>query len=141
MTKTSHRGLYITASLLWLIAGSKVLSIAYEVWDLASYAKLYWAFGAYIFFALGIFPRVVAKNIRAIQQSGQERLPIYRCFTPSSWAVMAFMIALGIALRYSGWVDFTFIAGFYTGLGIALIGSIRTYLMLIFAARSGNNKL
>lgn len=140
MTKISHRGLYIIASLLWLVAGAKVLYIAYGVWNHASSAKIYWAFGAYIFFALGIFPRVVAKNIKVIQQSGREFLPIYRCFTPSSWAIMAFMMTLGIALRYSGFVSYTFIAGFYTGLGIALVGSIRTYLMLIFAPRSSNNQ-
>lgn len=138
----SRRTLYIVAALLWLVAGSNVALIGYKAWPQATGEHLYWLVGAWLFFYFGIFPRVVARNISALEQSERELHPLYRCFTPSSWFVMLFMISLGVGLRYSGWVGANFIAGFYTGLGLSLIGAIRFYIHIIISSgrrRSGTN--
>lgn len=90
--------------------------------------KIYWALGAYFFFAVLIFPRVVRKNILAVEKRPGELHPWYACFTPSSWAVMLFMICFGIAFRVFALASMTFISGFYLGLGIGLISATRPYI-------------
>lgn len=128
MMQCRRRTLYIISTFFWLFAAVKVLSIAWYAWDAGEASKVYWAFGAYFFFAVLIFPRVVRKNILEIQQRIGDLHPWYTCFTPRSWAVMFFMMALGISLRVFDLVSMTFIAGFYSGLGLGLLSATRPYI-------------
>lgn len=129
LSKTfSLRTLYLTASAFWIFGGIKVLLIAHGVWHLATGSHLYWLVLAFLFFNLWVFPRVARQNIQAIKDSGADRLPLYRCFTKQSWIVMLCMMTFGIVFRYSGLASYDFIAGFYTGLGVSLIGVTRVYL-------------
>lgn len=45
-----------------------------------------------------------------------------------TWLTMLFMILLGAGVRHSAWVGDSFIAGFYSGLGLSLLLSIRFYI-------------
>lgn len=126
-----RKTLYLLSIVFWLFAAVKVLGIAWHSWDLGESSKIYWALGAYFFFAVLVFPRVVRKNIQAIQQRSGELYPWYACFTPSSWAVMCFMMCFGIAFRAFQLASMTFIAGFYFGLGVGLISATRPYILLL----------
>lgn len=139
MFRLQRKTLYIISIAFWLFAALKVLGISWHAWDMGAAAKIYWAVGAYLFFAVLIFPRVVQKNILAIQQRPEERLPWYRCFTPSSWGVMAFMMALGISIRAFELASMTFISGFYLGLGMALASATRGYIVQLLG-KSGERK-
>lgn len=128
MLKTSRLWRAVFASLLWLISGSKVLGIAFGAWSQTNHYSVYiWLIGAWIFFHILIFPPVVKRNLAYLMER-KALHPIYLCFRPATWLIMLFMMTLGIGLRYSGWVSDNFIAGFYTGLGIALLGCMRYYL-------------
>lgn len=135
MLLLKRRTIYVVSIAFWLFGAFKVLGIAWHAWDAGSSAKIYWAIGAYIFFAVLVFPRVVKKNILEIEQREGELLPWHSCFTPKSWAIMIFMMCLGICIRifYS---NMTFISGFYTGLGIGLISATRQYFQYLFASKS-----
>lgn len=129
LSKTfSLRTLYIVASAFWIFGGIKVLLIAHGVWHLSTGSRMYWLLLAFFYFNFWVFPRVAKENIQAIQATGKSRLPIYRCFTKKSWIIMVCMMTFGIVVRYSGYASYDFIAGFYTGLGISLIGVTRVYL-------------
>ena len=60
-------------------------------------------------------------NRSDIRSDPSDRLPIWRFFNGSSWAVMAVMMGGGMALRLSHLVPDWAIAFFYSGLGLALL--------------------
>lgn len=131
MINISRRGLYGLATTLWLFAGAKVLVIAYTGWRAIEHSQwlpYVWLGVSLMFFSLLVFPRAVPPNVIYIESLGAEsRHPFYRCFKPTTWGIMAFMMTLGITLRHSGLVTDEFVAGFYTGLGVSLILAIRFY--------------
>lgn len=131
MIKISQRGLYILAIVLWLFAGTKVLAIAYTGWKAIdpNWITYMWMGVSFVFFSLLVFPRAVPPNVAYVGAlSVEHRHPFYKCFKPTTWGIMAFMMTLGITLRLSGWVTDDFVAGFYTGLGVSLILAVRFYL-------------
>lgn len=130
----THRQLYGLAALLWLIAGVNVLRIGLVNWPSETniLVSILWLIGSLAFFAGFIFPRVVKRNLSALGQRAEGTLRWYQCFTPSSWIIMAGMITLGITLRALDLVPHSFVTGFYTGLGLALILSTYPYLRLLF---------
>lgn len=132
----SRRGLHVLAASIWLFAGTKVLAVAASVPRDLGWVALLWFAVALVFFSGFIFPRVVRRNIGAVESSQATRLPFYRCFLPSSWIIMPVMMTLGIGLRMSGWVGHEFILGFYTGLGLSLVLAVRFYLRPIFSDRT-----
>ena len=121
----THRQLYGLAALLWLIAGVNVLRIGLVNWpsETNTLVSILWLIGSLAFFEGFIFPRVVKRNLTALGQRAEGTLRWYQCFTPSSWIIMAGMITL---------VPHSFVTGFYTGLGLALMLSTYPYLRLLF---------
>ena len=130
----THRQLYGLAALLWLIAGVNVLRIGLVNWPSETniLVSILWLIGSLAFCAGFIFPRVVRRNLIGLAERAEGTLRWYQCFTPSSWIIMAFMIALGITLRALDLVPHSFVTGFYTGLGLALMLSTYPYLRLLF---------
>lgn len=130
LTNPSRSGLYRLASLLWVIAGANVLRIGLVAWRSTGSTLwvVLWLIVSLGFFAGFIFPRVVRRNLAFLHSLPTERLRWWHCFSPSSWIVMAGMIALGVTVRLLHLVPDSFIAGFYTGLGASLIQAITPYL-------------
>ena len=87
---------------------------------------LLWLAASFAFFALFIFPRVSRRNLDYV--AGLEAPYLWQCFSPRSWLIMAFMIALGVSIRSLGLAPDSFIAGFYCGLGSALLLAALPYL-------------
>lgn len=120
----SKRGLYWTAIGLWLFSGAKVLSIGIPAW-MGSEVVVWnyvWLVIALVFFSVIIFPPVARENIGFVSALPSGKHPLWSCFKPSSWLVMVVMMSFGILLRLSGYVPESFVAGFYIGLGISLLG-------------------
>ena len=127
--KPSHRHAYRTAALLWIIAGGNVLRLGVLSWlryEGSLVAPLLWLTASFAFFALFIFPRVSRRNLDYV--AGLEAPYLWQCFSPRSWLIMAFMIALGVSIRSLGLAPDSFIAGFYCGLGSALLLAALPYL-------------
>ena len=130
----SLRGLYTLASLLWIIAGANILRIGLDAWRSTGLSLwvILWLVASLGFFSGLIFPRVVKKNLAFIHHIPAEKLRWWHCFSPSSWLIMAVMIALGMTLRLFHLVSESFIAGFYTGLGASLIQATLPYLQHLY---------
>ncbi|WP_329905146.1 hypothetical protein [Porphyromonas pogonae] len=130
----SYKTLYATAAIVWLIAGGNVLRIGIKSWSATDslVIQLLWLVISISFFGFFIFPKVVKKNVAFIEKSEENRLPLYKCFTKEAWYIMIFMISLGVMLRVFSLVPDVFIAGFYTGLGSALMITATRYIRLIF---------
>lgn len=75
----------------------------------------------FVVFQLFIFGKLVKKHSTRITGYEEERQFFLKFFDVKSFAVMAFMMAGGIALRSSGVAPERFIAVFYTGLGASLL--------------------
>ncbi len=118
----SRQFLFVFAILLWLFGGYKVLGIGFEAWvETASIYKYLWLLIALAFFMGLVFPKVVKANSEFILSLEGESFLWYKCQKPISWAIMIFMITLGICLRRFNLVPDIFIAGFYCGLGASLV--------------------
>lgn len=127
--KPSYRHAYRTAALLWIIAGGNVLRLGVLSWlryEGSLVAPLLWLVASFAFFALFIFPRVSRRNLDYV--AGLEAPYLWQCFSPRSWLIMAFMIALGVSIRSLGLAPDSFISGFYCGLGSALLLAALPYL-------------
>ena len=71
---------------------------------------------------LMIFRRIVAKYSQKIA-SLTGRITLWDTFPKSGWAIILFMMGLGIALKLTPGIPAAFTASFYSGLGPALIYS------------------
>ena len=81
-------------------------------------ADAYYHRVVYLFFI--IFRRVVRKYSERIA-SLPDRVMVWQIFPPKGWALLVFMMGLGITLKYIPAVPMSFTASFYSGLGPMLI--------------------
>ena len=74
-----------------------------------------------------IFRRVVRKYSERIV-SLPDSVMIWHVFPPKEWILLAFMMGLGITLKYIPSVPMAFTASFYSGLGPMLIVAATRFL-------------
>ena len=131
MLKVSPSIRVLLAMGLLVFAGIKVLSVASGLRseDLSMPAYIYFAL-SFVFFHFLIFPKAMSKNALYIEQH-PEAYPIYLCLRLQTWGIMLIMIGLGLGVRHSGYFNTDFIIGFYSGLGISLVASIRHYMPVL----------
>lgn len=116
--------LVLVAGLVWCFAGAMVVLVGlpYAMRLAPRYPLLVPLAGlVFLAFSLLVFGRLVEAHTRRIGARPEARLPVWQCFSPSSWAVMAVMAGGGLTLRLGGVVPDWFVAFFYSGLGAALI--------------------
>ncbi|MDR1015942.1 MAG: hypothetical protein LBL67_00510 [Coriobacteriales bacterium] len=116
------KALQIVAGIIWIIAGLNVCAIGIETginqwvwWECVA------SFVIFVLFLL-MFLKITAENARRIERLSAEEPTknVFRMMDVRAYAVMIFMIALGLVLRIFSLVPIWFIAFFYTGLGAAL---------------------
>ncbi len=123
------RTLILLSGLVWLAAGFNVFRFGALEWSgrngwlLALLASLVFV----LFFFM--FQHMTVKNTDRIIKIKTERTLFLNFFTARSYAIVAFMIALGVTLRSIPAVPKFFIAFFYTGLGTALFVAGVRYLL------------
>lgn len=117
--------LLITAGIIWLIAGVNILRIGVECWMNDSQ---YWLFKVcetvlvfLLFFGI-IFHKLYIKHTRRISKKKGKNCP-FSFFDVQGWIVMALMITIGVLARTLHLLPEAFIAVFYTGLSVALMGT------------------
>ncbi|WP_178792728.1 hypothetical protein [Bacteroidaceae bacterium] len=117
--------LLITAGTIWLIAGVNILRIGVECWMNDS---KYWLFKVceatlvFLLFFGVIFHKLYRKHTRRISQKKSQNCP-FSFFDVKGWIIMVFMITIGVLARTLHLLPEAFIAVFYTGLSLALIGT------------------
>lgn len=121
---TQHT-LLITAGTIWLLAGINILRIGLMCW-IGDHQ--YWWFKVceaslifLLFFGI-IFHKLYKKHTLRISQKKGKHCP-FSFFDVKGWIVMVFMITIGVVVRVYHLLPNSFIAVFYTGLSLALIGT------------------
>lgn len=120
--KVKRNTLLLLACLVWSTAGFNILRIglmAYPAYrTVGNYLLSALVFAVFQFF---IFGKLVKKHTARISAYREEQHFFLKFFDGRSFAIMAFMMTGGIALRSSGLAPEQFIAFFYTGLGASLL--------------------
>lgn len=123
--------LLITAGLVWLIAGINILRIGIMSWFNDSH---YWLFKicetslVFLLFFGFIFHKIYKKHTVRILQKQHKHCP-FSFFDTKGWVIMAFMMGMGTYARSFQLLPESFIAIFYTGLSLALIGTAIRFLV------------
>lgn len=115
------RYLLLIASLVWLFAGLKVLSLGLEAYKTNFTAlNVLLSLTVFIVFWLMVFNRLVNKHTVRIKAYTEEKRYFWNFFDLKSFIIMAIMMTGGILIRKYSLLGVNFIAFFYTGIGAAL---------------------
>ncbi len=121
--KVNRKTLLFTAGFIWLVAGINVLNIGIQTWQAVEHitfkTKAIYASIVLIIFLFAIFKPLHKKYVSRIISLTDQNHPL-AFFDTKGWSIMAFMITLGVSVRYFNLLPEIFIATFYTGLSIAL---------------------
>lgn len=116
------RTLLAIAGCVWILAGFNVARLG--VLSYAQMKMIYWyhfLLSVVVFGLFGLmFFKMSFKHTKRIHGYLEPTRPFWHFFDLKAYCIMAFMMGGGIWLRSSGLVPNTFIAVFYTGLGLAL---------------------
>lgn len=121
--RLSGKWLMVIAGLLWTVAGINVVRMGLQSWSQLNNRVALWLFaGAILTFAMfgTMFYKITKKNVVRICNYGKSLMPFWNCMSLKSYMIMVFMITFGVVLRNCTPTPPSFIALFYTGLGLAL---------------------
>ena len=120
--KVKRDTLLLIACLVWSATGFNILRIGILAYpDYLSMLNYSLSLVVFTVFQVFIFGKLVKKHSARIGAYEEERHFFLKFFDAKSFAIMAFMMTGGIALRSSGIAPDRFIAVFYTGLGASLL--------------------
>ena len=120
--KVKRNTLLLLACLVWSAAGFNILRIGLMAYSAYRTVGNY-LLSALVFavFQVFIFGKLVKKHTARISAYREEHHFFLKFFDGRSFAIMAFMMTGGIALRSGGLAPEQFITFFYTGLGASLL--------------------
>jgi hypothetical protein len=120
----------MVAAAIWGIPGINIAVKGIRSYMLMRSDDLWWLMlitvAVSVFFFI-IFRRVVRKYSERIV-SLPDSVMIWRVFPSKGWILLAFMMGLGITLKYIPSVPMAFTASFYSGLGPMLIVAATRFL-------------
>ena len=120
--KVKRNTLLLIACFVWCAAGFIILRIGVLAYpDYLGIMNFALSLVVFVVFQLFIFGKLVKKHSTRITGYEEERHFFLKFFDVKSFAIMAFMMTGGVALRSSGVAPERFIAVFYTGLGASLL--------------------
>ena len=134
MLRISKKVMILLVSLLWAVAGINILYIGIEAFvsePTNLWIKILGIILVFCLFFLLIFKRVSRRTIARIQAKEGDKHRPWAILDLKGYAVMFFMIALGIIIRKSGVVNSHAIAVFYIGLSVALLSSALSMLLWV----------
>lgn len=114
--------LYIIAAIVWGVPGVILSLKGVNAYALQPMKDLWWLLlitACVVAMFYFIFSRVVKKYSAHIA-SQPEQTAVWHTFSLRGWALIIFMMGLGMAIKYIS-VPTQFIASFYSGLGPMLI--------------------
>ena len=120
--KVKRDTLLLIACLVWSAAGFNILRIGILAYPgYLSLLNYLLSLVVFAVFQVFIFGKLVKKHSARIGAYEEDCHFFLKFFDAKSFAIMAFMMTGGIALRSSGIAPDRFIAVFYTGLGASLL--------------------
>lgn len=121
MGKVKKRTLLLIAGIVWFLAGFNIARIGFA--EYANYLRVLNVVLSVVIFCLFgmMFFKIHKKHVKRILGYEEEKKLFLLFFDGKAWILMAFMMGLGLVLRYGKLAPMSFIAVFYTGLGSALM--------------------
>ena len=114
---------YVLAAVIWGIPGVNIAVKGIRTYMLIKPDDLWWLMlitlivAAFFFFIFRHVTREYSERIASLP----DRVMVWQIFPPKGWALLVFMMGLGITLKYIPAVPMSFTASFYSGLGPMLI--------------------
>ena len=122
--KVRTKNLILIASIVWIMAGFSVSKIGVENYkNNFTVVNFFLSIVVFSIFHTFIFSKLVRKHTNRILNINSEKEFFWKFFDLKSFLIMVFMISFGILIRKFELVSSSFIAFFYTGLGLALFFS------------------
>lgn len=114
--------LLLLACFVWIAAGFNIFRIGFiEYKPYHNIINYLLSILVFVVFQIFIFAKLVKKHTERIGNYTEEKHLFIKFFDGKSFVIMAFMMTLGIVLRYGGLAPKRFIAVFYVGLGASLL--------------------
>lgn len=126
MCKVRKIHLLAVNGLLWTAIGTKIAVTGVVNYLKTEPGKLGWMIPLSLLVFTGffmMFTGIVRKYSERIHALPGPREPIYKTFSLKGYLIIAFMITLGITLKYIPGIPLSFFAWFYLGLGAGLLSA------------------
>ncbi len=126
MCKVRKIHLLAVNGLLWTAIGTKIAVTGVVNYLKTEPGKLGWMISLSLLVFTGffmMFTGIVRKYSERIHALPGPREPIYKTFSLKGYLIIAFMITLGITLKYIPGIPLSFFAWFYLGLGAGLLSA------------------
>lgn len=123
--------LYIVAAVIWGIPGILISVKGINAYMMQMPDDIWWLLLITVSFITGffyMFRRIVDRYCDRIASLPDE-IYIWHTFPARGWALLIFMMGLGIALKHIPGVSSAFTASFYSGLGPMLLVSSTRFLL------------
>lgn len=126
MCKVGKIHLLAINGLMWTAIGTKIAVTGVCSYLAVPPGKLWWMIPLSLLVFAGfhlMFTGIVRKYSERILSLPGPKESVFRTFSPKGYLVIAFMITLGITLKYIPGLPETFFAWFHTGLGAGLLSA------------------
>lgn len=126
MCKVRKIHLLAVNGLMWAAIGTKISITGIRHYLTAPAEKLWWMIPLSVLVFAGfylMFTGIVRKYSERIHALPGPKEPIYKTFSLKGYLIIAFMITLGISLKYIPGIPESFFAWFYLGLGPGLLSA------------------
>ncbi len=126
MCKVRKEHLLAVNGLMWAAIGTKIAITGVRHYAMAQPEKLWWMIPLSLLVFAGfymMFTGIVRKYAERIHALPGPREPIWKTFSLKGYLIIAFMISLGISLKYIPGIPEPFFAWFYLGLGPGLLSA------------------
>ena len=126
MCKVRKIHLLAINGLMWTAIGTKISMTGISHYLTTPSGKLWWMIPMSVLVFAGfymMFTGIVRKYSERIHSLPGPKEPIYKTFSLKGYLIIAFMITLGITLKYIPGIPEPFFAWFYLGLGQGLLSA------------------
>ena len=111
---------------LWFAIGARIVAMGLLNYLTAPKEQLWWMLSlSFLVFAgfFMMFRGIVRKYAERINNLPGPKESVFKTFGLKGYLIIAFMISLGISLKYSPGIPEPFFAWFYLGLGLGLLSA------------------
>lgn len=118
--------------LMWTAIGTKISITGIDHYRLMPAGRLWWMLPLSLLVFLGfyrMFTGIVRKYAERIHALPGEKESIFKTFSLKGYLVIAFMVSLGITLKFIPGIPESFFAWFYLGLGPGLLSAGIRFLL------------
>ena len=124
--------------LMWAAIGTKISITGISHYLITPTEKLWWMIPLSVLVFAGfymMFTGIVRKYSERIHAQPGPKEPIYKTFNLKGYLIIAFMITLGITLKYIPGIPESFFAWFHMGLGPGLLSAGIRFLIRWWKAK------